>query len=479
MSANELDWLFGKGASQLFDEDGNYKDGTVPMMVEGIGVITDVACSEALDSQKYGYTFMTSDSTVYGQIDNYSSLSTINTSDNSYTTITNHDNAYIGTINTGTGSNTTINNRGIIDTINVGENGTAEIYNYGTITNIIGGDITDGTEKGMYIKNDGDIKNILTGKNSTNYIINNDSIDSFTTGEGNTSNYSGNKAKKITTGKDSTIKIFSDKELKEFEKQLNNFNTPEDVKNKIKKYITDSGATYYIDSKTREYVVKNKTDTLVTAAQLKKFGWRDTSDAFVKQLNDALVRYGITDKESICLFMATIAAESDFGRVTLEEGSDAYFNENGYDRYTRGAGYGQITHKAEHLAFLKSDLIKDSFSGKDTAAYIGNKYPILSATWEWSKAPKSGEGNLNTYVTKNGGSLGIFLITQYYINGFVKKEGFNDDLVSIRNGGSFSISKDKEGKSSSLSVNGHTYRLPNGWDKREDAYNKAIKAFDN
>ena len=177
LSANELDWLFGKGASQLFDENGNYKDGTVPMMVEGIGIITDVACSEALDSQKYGYTFMTSDSTVYGQIDNYSSLSTINTSDNSNTTITNHDNAYIGTINTGTGSNTTINNRGIIDTINVGKNATATIYNYNqkidpqTGEYVIGiGTIRGETDSQINVYNYGGIDEIHTGAYSNNEI---------------------------------------------------------------------------------------------------------------------------------------------------------------------------------------------------------------------------------------------------------------------------------------------------------------------
>ena len=177
MSANELDWLFGEGASQLFDEDGNYKDGTVPMMVEGIGIITDVACSEALNSQKYGYTFMTSDSTVYGQIDNYSSLSTINTSNNSYTTITNHDNAYIGTINTGTGSNTTINNRGIIDTINIGENATATIYNYNqeidpkTGEYVIGiGTIRGKTDSQINVYNYGGIDEIHTGAYSNNEI---------------------------------------------------------------------------------------------------------------------------------------------------------------------------------------------------------------------------------------------------------------------------------------------------------------------
>lgn len=100
-----------------------------------------------------------------------------------------------------------------------------------------------------------------------------------------------------------------------------------------------------------------------------------------------------------------------------------------------------------------------------------------ASAWYWSNMKKTGEGNLNAYSVKNGDSLGIFLITQYYVNGFV--DGIGDDLALIRKGSSFTINKDKDGNSVSLTVNDHTYRLPNDWDNREYAYNKAIKAFSN
>ena len=209
------------------------------------------------------------------------------------------------------------------------------------------------------------------------------------------------------------------------------------------------------------------TGNLVTVSQLKEFGWRDTSDAFVKKLNDTLIKYGIKDKNSVALFMATMAAESDYGRVALEEGSDSYFAEKSYGKNRRGAGYIQITHKETHLAFLKT--MNDSFSGEDTASYIAKNYAMEASAWYWSKMQKTGEGNLNAYVTKNGGSLGVFLITQYYVNGV--PNGINNDLASIRKGDSFTINEN------SLSVNGHTYRLPNGWNKREDARNKAMEVF--
>lgn len=219
-------------------------------------------------------------------------------------------------------------------------------------------------------------------------------------------------------------------------------------------------------------------NALVTADQLKEFGWRDTSDAFVKKLNDALVKYGITDKNSIALFMATMAAESDYGRVALEEGKDAHFIANGYDRNTRGAGYIQITSKDTHREFLKS--MNDSFAGIDTATYIEKHYALEASAWYWSKMNKTSEKNLNAYAAKYGSSSGVFLITQFFVQGFPTKDPrFDPDLRAIRDGGSFTINKNANGKSVSLGVNGNTYMFDKNfnWDKREDAYNKAIKAF--
>jgi RHS repeat-associated protein len=228
---------------------------------------------------------------------------------------------------------------------------------------------------------------------------------------------------------------------------------------------------------------KNKskgTGNLVTAKQLKKFGWRKISGTFVKKLNDTLNKYGITDIESIRLFMATMAAESGWGANTLEQGSKAYFAKKKYKKTERGAGYIQITWRATHLKFLKT--MNDSFSGVDTATYIANNYALEAAAWYWSNEPKTSAGNLNAYVEKNGDGSNIFLITQYFVNAFPTQNGnpipgFDADLASMRKGGSYKIKKDKNGKSVSLSVNGNTYDLPNGWDDRLDAYNKAIKAF--
>ena len=220
---------------------------------------------------------------------------------------------------------------------------------------------------------------------------------------------------------------------------------------------------------------KGNSHIYVTVDQLKKFGWGDTSKAFIKKLNAALDTYDITDKDSIALFMATMAEESGWGKNTIEQGSDAYFAKKKYGKNGRGAGYIQITWSDTHLEFLKT--MKDDFSGKNTAKHISDNYPMEAAAWFWSNEEKTGDGNLNAYVKKNGGSLGIFLITQYFVNGLVTdKKGnvpkaFMDDLTCIRQGGAYKIT------SNSLIINGNTWRLPTNWDSRKDAYDKAIKAF--
>ena len=207
---------------------------------------------------------------------------------------------------------------------------------------------------------------------------------------------------------------------------------------------------------------------LVTAKQLKDFGWKQSSEAFATRLNKALYNNGITNIHSIRMLMATMAAESDYGRYTIEQGSDAYFKGKSYGKNKRGAGYIQITHESTHKDFLKSVVCK--FTGADTATYIANNYELEASVWYWSTYKKIGNLTLNKYAeTLGNGSEGIFLIIQYYVNGV--PSGIGSDLTSIRNGGKFEIKNNK------LKVGKNEYRLPNGWDKRKKAYDKAKTVF--
>ena len=188
ISANELEFFCGKGASLVYGEDGNYRTGTVPMFKDG--KIIDVDCSKAIDMRNLnGYIIMTSDTILSGNIDNYSRMDTLNIADNSYAKVNNY--GVMDTINLGKNSSLFLDNYGKINKgTNIGENGTAVIVNNkgAYIKDVIGGDITDGTKKGMYIENRGTIDYVLTGKNSHNEINNYDEVGAkltLETGEGN------------------------------------------------------------------------------------------------------------------------------------------------------------------------------------------------------------------------------------------------------------------------------------------------------
>ena len=117
------------------------------------------------------------------EISNYGTIGNLITMDNSNVTMNNYNIIY--TLTTGKSSSLVLNNFGQTDNVTIGENGTAIIKNSGKIGNVTGGDITDGTEKGMYIENRGTIEYVLTGSNSHNIIDNDGGKLTLETGKGN------------------------------------------------------------------------------------------------------------------------------------------------------------------------------------------------------------------------------------------------------------------------------------------------------
>ena len=214
---------------------------------------------------------------------------------------------------------------------------------------------------------------------------------------------------------------------------------------------------------------------LVTAAELKAFGWSDTSKPFVDKLNAALVKYRITDETSIAYFMATMGHESAMGTLVIEDCSGDHLEDKDYTIDERGAGYIQITYRETHLAFLAT--VPDSFNGLDTARHIANNYPMEAAAWFWAKLQTVGEDPnkfpLNEYVTNHSKEEreGLFLASQYFVNGYVDNPNFNDDLASARAGGDYTI------ENGEFKVNNTSYRLPKGWDDRQTKYKSAMEVF--
>jgi hypothetical protein len=206
----------------------------------------------------------------------------------------------------------------------------------------------------------------------------------------------------------------------------------------------------------------------VTPKMMSDFGWSISILELIK-LNNVLEKYGITDMNSIRLFLATCAQESGKGFRSLERLNLDGSTVGEYSVEERGAGYIQLTWRKAHLDFLKS--VDDPFDEIDTANYISINYPWEATAWFWSseEAKNTTDGSLNNYSAKYGDSKGVFLITQYYTNSWA--DGLTKEIASdIRDGKvQWEIAGNK------LYVNGQEIaNAPRDWEDREDAYNEAI-----
>ena len=208
---------------------------------------------------------------------------------------------------------------------------------------------------------------------------------------------------------------------------------------------------------------------IVSAHQLKSFGWKEElSHTELNELNHLLEQYEITSKPSLTMFFATVASETDGGRLVLETGGDAHYAAHGYTANERGAGYLQITHRPKQLEFLNA--VDDPFQGADTASYIAEKYPWESACWMWSVGKTSPAPNPNEYAKTRGNTPEVFLATQYGINGWTIS---NDALGKIVQGADYTVSED--GKT--ITVEGKTSPAPKNWLQRLEWYEKAKKIW--
>jgi len=225
---------------------------------------------------------------------------------------------------------------------------------------------------------------------------------------------------------------------------------------------------------------RESANQLVTAQNLRDFGWTaNLTNEYISRLNSALTQYGITDRRSLRLFMATCGHESGKGRLRLEGLPLLPWVQ--YGVHERGAGYIQLTWRATHLEFLAT--VNDSFTGLNTAEHIAANYPWEASTWFWTRIGSNMRSNissspdtLNRFILTNGDSLRVFLLTQYAVNGWGIVEGAEAPThaaaQAILNGTTFRINNN------TLSVDGFgSFRLPIGWADRYNNYNQAMRIF--
>lgn len=258
----------------------------------------------------------------------------------------------------------------------------------------------------------------------------------------------------------------------------------------------------------------------VTEKMLKDIGWEGPmSQKDLDVMNAILESFGITSGPSIRMFFATMQAE---GNGAVLEGGDAkYFLEHGYTENTRGAGYIQITGDDLHDNFLK--YVVDNYSSglyekyvnlantavdvdgvwtwtsdttdNDTATEIAENWAMTSAAWYWTgptlytykekeqRYTPENKKDLNLYAQGDNGmgteyseTLGLFIITQYYVNGWTEPingglSERNSDYASVAEGGEYELiyNTDKTAINYVL-INGRKYPAPDRLLERKDYY---------
>lgn len=244
-----------------------------------------------------------------------------------------------------------------------------------------------------------------------------------------------------------------------------------------------------------------------TLKQVRDCGWNITEEE-LNRLNRAMQTFGVTSKVSAYMMLVSMLSESgncseaveaegwlkdaiDSGDTNEIEAAWARYkaaveanggNVGDYGWWERGAGYMQLTHEGNQKAFLR-DILKDKDKNvtddeideiinkiDDIPTYIGKNYPIESAVWYWTNIKLPDKDSLNQYVedyVNDDNMDGIFIITQYYVNGF--PNGHGNALTEIRKGNG----KNYEINGKKLEANGDSFDLPNGWADRETKWKTA------
>jgi hypothetical protein len=229
-------------------------------------------------------------------------------------------------------------------------------------------------------------------------------------------------------------------------------------------------------------------------------------DNVFQELRDSMYNAGITGERSVLMFLCTLGEESGYGTITTEAYTAAYLAGKNYTVETRGAGLIQVTGDTQKnfLEYVSNALpagsekteVENYINGYATVngkcvnnygnatEFIANNYPIQSATWFWGVQKESvatfqkdaitqnvtqTDMTINEWVENfsNTNQDNLFLTTQYAVNG--RKGLSKGDLEDMCKSSAdiWSVGD------TSVSINGKTKDLPNGWTGRREDWENA------
>jgi len=189
-------------------------------------------------------------------------------------------------------------------------------------------------------------------------------------------------------------------------------------------YLQQNTSPEVIEEFARRYRNKSEQKILITKKELEYIWNRTISDSQVNELNVCLEKFEINTKHRMRHFLSQISHESGAGKYAKEIASgDAYEGrrdlgntQSGDGRRYKGAGYIQLTGRANYQAF--ANYIKDPrvMEGVD---YVAEKYPFTSAGYWWYRNGMNALCDTNPTVEQvtrrvNGGYNGLADRKYYY-----------------------------------------------------------------
>lgn len=162
----------------------------------------------------------------------------------------------------------------------------------------------------------------------------------------------------------------------------------------------------------------NILEKYVNEESLTALGWNVDNvevmlgDNFIEEMRLLMLLYGLTDEESIGLFLVTISHESGDGENLIEQGDLLYYLQHGYNDTNCGTGFIQLTAEAQDtflqyiLNNTKNNIEKQIIEGllrgeeditiqlnngelvtvsTNKTLFIAGNYPMESAVWYWCK----------------------------------------------------------------------------------------------
>jgi putative chitinase len=163
--------------------------------------------------------------------------------------------------------------------------------------------------------------------------------------------------------------------------------------------------------------------SMVTESRMISIGWTKSKMRY-KDLMSALIKYGITNLESIRHFIAQCSHESGLGKWTKELASGKSYEgrkdlgntQKGDGPKYKGAGFIHITGRANYQKFANSIGNQKIMNGVD---YVAVNYPWASSAFWWKANGMNELCAKGTSVEKvtmivNGGKKGLADRKKYY-----------------------------------------------------------------